>query len=235
MSSVFVFSIIWSLQHFCLEGVAFMLMQKGLGINSAKTVLIRALAWGVVTFIVQVVINKSLSLTSLMGDLAWSFVMLVFYFCLWVVPQKHLFRRPAAILYARFWFFFRLITMIGRILTFIPESRPEGECTYVYGSLLIFALCEPFVLYYTLLQDSRWWQGLVISQGRRDVMAEAIRSPLDGVDLNLKSAQSLAKSMDQMGQGSSTVGVVHKLCCSHSQNKKVFCDDLFFNMCRFAC
>lgn len=59
------------------------------------------------------------------------------------------------------------------------------------------------MIYYTLLQDSKWWQGMDIMQGRRVLAAEEIRSPLAGLDLSINSARSLAASMDRMGQGSS--------------------------------
>ena len=53
---------------------------------------------------------------------------------------------------------------------------------------------------------SRWWQGLNISQGKRTVSAEAIRSPLEGVDLNAKSAQALAYNVDAIGRGRGRAG-----------------------------
>lgn len=64
-----------------------------------------------------------------------------------------------------------------------------------------YAILEPFVIYYTLLQDSKWWQGMDIMQGRRVLAAEEIRSPMAGLDLSINSAQSLAASMDNMGLG----------------------------------
>lgn len=39
-------------------------------------------------------------------------------------------------------------------------AASTGHCGYVFGPLLIFTLFQPLICYYTLLQDSRWWQGL---------------------------------------------------------------------------
>lgn len=42
LKSTVVYSVIWGLQHFLIEGVAFLLLQKGLGLNSA----LKAIKWG---------------------------------------------------------------------------------------------------------------------------------------------------------------------------------------------
>ena len=156
-ASITIFSFVWGLQHFLLEGVAFLLMGKGLGLNSAKVALKYALIWGAITTGIQGLINADVNVISFAVTLAWETALLIFYLLLWVTPQKHLFRRPAVILYARFWTIFRLVSILARILVFIPATRPIGNCTYVFGSLIIFAAFEPLVLYYTLLQDSRYY------------------------------------------------------------------------------
>ncbi len=155
LASILVFSSIWGVQHMLLEGVAFLLMRKGLGYNTAKYTFRWALAWGLTTFVIEAGINSQLNVFSLALDLVWEFSILIFYFILWVTPQRHLFRRPAAIMYAKFWFFFRLVTVTARILSYNDYTKPAGSCTYVFGSLIVFAVFEPLVLYYTLLQDSR--------------------------------------------------------------------------------
>jgi hypothetical protein len=37
-----------------------------------------------------------------------------------------------------------------------------GECTYIFSSIIVFVLCKPLLVYYTLLQDSQWWQGTLL-------------------------------------------------------------------------
>ena len=157
-ASIVIFSFIWGIQHFLLEGVAFLLMGKGLGLNSAKVALMYALVWGAITTVIQGLINSNANVLSFAITLAWETILFIFYLLLWVTPQKHLFRRPAVILYARFWTIFRLVSIIARILVFIPASLPVGNCMFVFASLVAFAAFEPLVLYYTLLQDSRYWR-----------------------------------------------------------------------------
>ena len=127
-------------------------------------------------------------------------MLLLFYGALWLIPQRRLFRRPAVIYYARTWFLFRLLCMAASTLMHFETTHAVGNCTYILGTLFPFTIFEPLLMYYTLLQDSKWWQGQDIFQGRRNMSAEEIRSPLQGIDINLKSAQSLAASMDRMGK-----------------------------------
>lgn len=67
-----------------------------------------------------------------------------------------------------------------------------------------FSVLEPHIIYQALLRDSKWWQGLKIRQGLLNNLSyghkrsNTIQSPLDGIDLNLKSAQKLAESIDVM-------------------------------------
>jgi hypothetical protein len=48
-SFVWAFSIMWGLQHAIVEGVAFLLMQKGLGWHAAKVTLLRMFGWFLIT------------------------------------------------------------------------------------------------------------------------------------------------------------------------------------------
>lgn len=232
MGSVVAFSLVWALQHFLIEGVALLLMQKGLGHHAANRVVFYAGIWGCITFVVEMIINLNFNLFSLSIDVIWSAALLFFYLALWITPQKHLFRRPATIMYAKFWFIFRFFTLLARILTGVNDvfTKSLGSCVYVFFSLLVFAAVEPLVLYYTLLQDCMWWQGMVINQGRRNISVEDIRGPLEGVDLNLKSAQSLAYSMDQMrsGSGGGGVGVVSRQ--TDIQHPLITCVSVFISL-----
>jgi serine/threonine protein kinase len=182
------------------EGVALLLMQKGLGVFAAQTAFKRAGIWAIVTLAFQIVIYKKGEDRSFAASMIWQLALLVFYGGLWLLPQRRLFRRPAVIYYARTWFLFRLLCMTASTLFYFNKTHSTGSCLYVIGNLFPFAIGEPLLLYYTLLQDSKWWQGQDIFQGRRDKDAEEIRSPLQGIDINLKSAQSLAASMDRMGK-----------------------------------
>ncbi|KAJ1412260.1 hypothetical protein B484DRAFT_455402, partial [Ochromonadaceae sp. CCMP2298] len=181
------------------EGVALLLMQKGLGIHAAKQAAKYVCVWCLVTFCVMFVVYSNDSEPSFIASVCWQSALLAFYACLWLVPQKRFFRRPAAIFYGKAWTIFRSLSIFASVLFYTDGTHEVGGCIYVFGTLFPFAIFEPVLLYYTLLADSRWWQGLDIRQGRRVLEAEEIRSPLQGIDLNLKSAQSLAQSMDTMG------------------------------------
>lgn len=72
-----------------------------------------------------------------------------------------------------------------------------GHCGYVFGPLLIFTLFQPLVCYYTLLSDSKWWQGLGGGDDN-NCAPGSINSPMWGMDLTLHSAQTLARTLDEM-------------------------------------
>eukprot|EP01038_Epipyxis_sp_PR26KG_P004307 gene4307-6103_t len=202
-----VFAIMFALQHCVTEGVAFLLMRKGVGTHAAKEALKRTVCWGILTFFIKILVyTQNNSGLAFFFELVWEVTLLLFYFWLWIAPQKRLFRRPAAINYGMFWFFFRVLALVSTIFYYIPGLFAAGNCLYVFGCLVPFALIEPFLIYYTLLQDSRWWQGIDIFQTRRNASAQEIKSPLLGMDLGLRSAQSLAASMDNMGLETSKGG-----------------------------
>lgn len=204
-SSAWAFAIMWGLQHVLVEGISVMLMQKGLGMFAGMQALKYISGWGVVTVIMQL-IRYAYPPPSSIGfavDLAWQAMLLIFYFMLWLTPQKYLFRRPASFIYAKFWFWFRVVAMLGSILSFSSTTTEGvGTCISVFASIIPFAVLEPLIVYYTLLQDSRWspnksmtfysvqlpddlyvrrwWQGLDINQGWSTSGEENIRSPLEG-------------------------------------------------------
>jgi len=186
----------FTLQHAVMEGVAFLLMQKGCGKYAAR----RAGRWTALWCLITLVAN-TLGYTrdvelAIVAQLIWDSSMLVFYFFLWVLPEDKLFRRPAAIPYAKFWFFFRVVelTLYSMAQSPIFTVSQVGKCGYVFGPLLIFTLFQPFVMYVTLLADSRWWQGIEMATDERF----SIHSPLGGLDISLSSAQALAVTMDTM-------------------------------------
>jgi hypothetical protein len=154
--------------------------------------------WAAITFVIMLIIFDRGGELGDVLEICWDAIMIVFYCALWLAPQKKFFRRPAAILYARFWFGYRVVVLCTNILLFFPQTSNLGSCGYILATVLLFAVFQPLVCYWTLLQDSRWWQGLDIDQGRRYESNEDIRSPLVGSDFSLFSAQNLAESMDHM-------------------------------------
>ena len=94
-----------------------------------------------------------------------------------------------------------LITCFTYTFTFTaystnPTVESIGHCGYVFGPLLIFTLFQPLVCYYTLLLDSKWWQGILGDDDK--ATPGSINSPMWGMDLTLHSAQTLARTLDEM-------------------------------------
>jgi hypothetical protein len=223
------YSIMYALQHMVVEGVAFMLMRKGVGWKAAKDSFWLALLWGVITLFLKLGSLttgwlpdfETYTLVSYVLNVFWELALLLFYLALWLLPKKLLFRRPAALWYAKFWTLFRVASITINALIYVSQTRWIGNCLSVYGLLLLFSCLEPTVVYFTLLQDSRWWQGLSIvttvlySNDRLSIESSesgknAIDTPLKGVDLNVQSAQSLAAQVDAMsGMGSKSIKLLN--------------------------
>jgi hypothetical protein len=203
---VWAFAIMYALQHWLIEGVAILLMQKGLGRNAAFRSLRIAILWGLFSLFVHWGLLNSNRTLAFSLDFCWNMLLLFFYSFLWLAPLKRWYRRPAAIFYAQVWAIYRLTVIIFSAFYFIPATAGVAPCFYTFGSLFPFALFEPILMYYTFLQDSKWWQGLEISSQsskKRKSNNENIKSPLYGIDLNVNSAQNLAASIDNLGISSS--------------------------------
>lgn len=193
-----VYASIWGLQHAVLEGIAFLLMQKGCGQHAASRAFKMAIGFGSYTFVVFFFCFSTVGTIQKVLELSWDFICWLFFAALWLAPQRRFFRRPAAILYAKFWFLYRSLVIITNVFLFFDETEKMGACGYILCTVFLFAIFQPLVCYWTLLQDSRWWQGLDIAQGRRRESDGDIRQLLAGSDFSLFSAQSLATTMDQM-------------------------------------
>lgn len=94
--SRYLYPLSYSMQHFLIEGVAFMLMQKGCGVAAAKNAFIYCSGWGVMTYALMQMWYSTDHITSIIFHMIWSGFMLVFFGCLWLLPQDKLYRRPAA-------------------------------------------------------------------------------------------------------------------------------------------
>lgn len=141
--SAWAFAFMWGIQHMVVEGVPIMLMQKGLGTYAVKQSLKQSALWGVYTMFNTLAIYKTNTTGSFCFSMVWQTILLVYYFCLWALPQKRLFRRPAAINYAMFWCLFRVLSILATVLFFVRTTHSEGNCIYVIGALA-----------FTLLRDS---------------------------------------------------------------------------------
>lgn len=197
------YATMWTLEHGILEGIAILLMRKGCGMQAViKAGKITGL-WMIETFVVFLIVFKVQGVVSETLQLLWDFQIFFFYLYLWLAPQNRLFRRPAVILYAKFWLYYRVANIIIILLFFSPATSSAGACGYIFISLGVFSVFQPIICYWTLLQDSRWWQGIAIygvEEENQDPESTqgGIRSPLLGTDFSLHSAQSLAITVDYM-------------------------------------
>ena len=117
----------WGMQHAIIEGVAFLMMQKGLGFQALFTTARVSVLWGMVCVLAELVnlaAPSGLFRNSVL--LVWYNIMLVFYGVLWLAPTHKLFRRPAVHRYAMFWFVYRLCTLAVLIATRCKQVYPIG-------------------------------------------------------------------------------------------------------------
>jgi hypothetical protein len=201
VASAVIYALNSALQHGVTEGIAILLLQKGCGSHAAKTALKYTMVWMFVTFSTFFFVFKGgfdVSDIAYVVSVFWDGCLSLFYIVLWLCPRKRLFRRPAAILYARFWAVFRMISIAVSCLEFNSASTDYADCGYLFLWLVAFPCMQPMISYITLLRDSRWWQGLEIWQGRRYAQDEEILTPLLGSDFTLECAQSLADTLDQI-------------------------------------
>lgn len=156
---------VYGIQHFVLEGIAFTMMQYGCGFQAARRSALWALGWALTTFCVQLLVNREGNTdAAYSASFLWNFTLVVFYFSLWLVPEKKMFRRPSVIFYAQVWSIYRVLFLVSETMikfsTFASTTYVTGYCAYAFGNVLLCALFKPFVVYKTLLSDSIWWQGV---------------------------------------------------------------------------
>lgn len=149
-------------QHMVVEGVAFLLMQKGLGSFAAYRASQQACLWGLVVFSCNIIILTSPGKNEMSGDplvvaldFLYQSVQFIFYFVLWKCPKKYLFRRPALLKYAQFWALYRLFVIINDGLRYNVATNTTSLCLGALFRDMLLSLIQPYVSYWTLLQDSR--------------------------------------------------------------------------------
>ncbi len=216
-TTALLYSFMWSAQHVVIEGIAFLLMQKGCGKHASNRAATLALIWGTLTFLVMYYIFTVNEIIGGVITILWDTIIMTFYLCLWTVPDEMLFRRPAAIMYAKFWVYYRALTITINILVFFRETEDFASCGIIIVQIALFAILQPLVCYWTLLKDSRWWQGLDFNDAHTE-QHDTIRAPLLGSDFSLSTAQSLADTMDRM-RSQAQVKMLNFACIKVDFNK----------------
>ena len=159
----------FGIQHFVIEGIAVILIQYGCGMRAIRVASIGGGAVGLFTFLTALFLYRDGGSTpaSSIIYVCWLFTLTIFYAILWLVPQEKLYRRPAAIFYAKFWTLLTGLVLIADGVGLLgpgvmPEATNISTCVYNVVALPILVLFKPFVMYTTLLMESKWWQGLLI-------------------------------------------------------------------------
>lgn len=192
------FAFVWAMQHGVLEGVAFLLMQKGCGQHAAKRVRFLSMWWISFVFVLMFCSFYYGSLVTAVLSSVRDAVLVMFYLILYFAPKEKLFRRPAALFYSKCWLLYRGFFLSAYILMIATDTEYLGNCGYILLSLFVFAIIQPLIMYATLLRDSWWWQGIEINQRASRNTENDIRLPLMGSEYSLQSAQALAGTVDDM-------------------------------------
>lgn len=166
---------------------------------------------GIITFLVTLYFMKYGSSIGA-GILAFTYLILIllFYLVLWLTPEGKLFRRDALRSYARFWSIYRLLSLISSILLVTTSSHNIGDCFYFFGPTLFYILCKPYTIYWALLADSIWWQGVYATRpmggasgllhrrrqkGEYAINKQNLVSPLFGIEVAFNDAQELGRQV----------------------------------------
>jgi hypothetical protein len=159
VESSMLYAFMSSFQHAVIEGIAFLLMQKGCGKYAAIIALRWTAVWSILILTMTFTIYRYEGYIGDAIELFLDLLIFILYIILWLAPQRFLFRRPAVYIYARFWAYFRFAAILIKILFFFRDTEDVAACGYLFATLLLFAVFQPLVCYWTLLQDSDWWQG----------------------------------------------------------------------------
>jgi serine/threonine protein kinase len=198
--SALIFASVWSLQHAIIEGIAVLLQQKGCGqyatINAAKI----DFAWTILTFGGYYLFFNG-GPTSFAFQMFLDVILQIYYGALWFSPLKRLFRRPALILYAKYWFLFRGVGFALHIFLLFPLTMHASSCGYYFFRVILFSLFQPLLSYQVMLNDSMWWQGLSVANDREKSERESEMNISDvgrGNDFSIHTAQTVAEVLDRI-------------------------------------
>jgi hypothetical protein len=229
-TAIMLFCLSGALQQTFTEGIAYLLMQKGCGYYAFRQTRNFSCCWMALSFLGFYFLYAG---SPVLGAIGWIFwcAILVFYYLLWLAPSKYLFRRSAAKSYGKCWALYRTAILLSYLLLLLHSAVhgvSYGYCgVYVVG-FFGYALLHPLVIYWALLDDSRWWQGILdidpptpraslsrhvsgttTGEQQHDTSVTDMRTPLIGADLSLIVAISLAGAVDRIGAHNSAIQVLN--------------------------
>jgi hypothetical protein len=212
-----------------LELVAFLLLQQGAGANATARATLWAGCWAACVF-VAFFLHYTYSLNWHVM-IVYHLGMVILYVGFLLLPPKCLFRRPALHNYAQYWSLQSLILLVADVVLAFSVKKEGGYCCGVAADV-ISALFTAYVLYRTLLLDSRYWQGLHRVKPKKKTkkkkssqhskqnstssdMSCSLTAPLMGIHLGRDTARSLATfaELENCGQVCDNDALCCELLC----------------------
>ena len=161
MSSVsegaFSISLKWGLYRMCSESVSIFLMHNGVGVPALMRAMSIGVTWGLLSTVIPFVIFTIYGWRSFLAiSTGFNVILLIFYLTLWLAPRDLIHRRPALIVFAQYYSLGLILFLLMHAFLLIDAEK--FPC--LTESITLFAdIFQPLVIYYALLQDSRFWQG----------------------------------------------------------------------------
>ena len=151
--------LVWGTWHLFIDGVAIMLLQKGVGVKSYLAGIRITLLFSIVTTACIAVARESDpdSLQKILPVILFNIFMATFYGFIAFAPSAWLFRRTAIYIYARFWVVVRFGALIGGLMDL--SNNPLSPCVNFIFETVVFTIFQPLILYQTFAKDSSYWRG----------------------------------------------------------------------------
>jgi len=157
----------WGCGHAIYEGCAVLLCQRGAGYRGFRWAVSLGLVWGAFTAVVVAIhySNWCRGFELECPHQQWSFSLMVaweclglsFYSCLWLLPSRCLYRRPALHDYAVYQALTRALMALSLLMVWCRVD--VGFCIELFGDTALAGVVTPIMLFRALFQDSAFWQG----------------------------------------------------------------------------
>jgi len=194
-AKVFMMCIKWGLYRLCSETLAVFLMHNGVGVKVFHRSLFFGSLWATFSTIVPLVLFATLGWGRyLIGSTVLVLILDCFYFVMWLAPAEYVHRRPALVVLSRFFAIGLLLFAAAHIILYY---RSDLRASCMVEVIIVFAdLLQPLVIFYTMQQDSQFWQGLYCPGDKNTVSASNLNQPLLGMwELGRETIGVVAESM----------------------------------------
>lgn len=138
----------WGTYHWTLQGLQFFLLQRGAGRTAIRRAHMGGLVVGISTFFpVYFFYCDGTRVLGIATFLCWNLALIAIAGSVVFLPRRLLFRRPAAVQYAKFFLVVRVLDLVG---TAIRHYIDLGFCLELFSQWVLFGVAEPFVVYRAL-------------------------------------------------------------------------------------